>query len=656
MIVLTADHLSFSFGVHTILQDVTFSLNENDRLGIIGVNGCGKSTLFRLLAGELTPDEGSVCLSKNKTLGILHQDDAMREGQETDGNATALAIMLRAFGDLLAAEERLAELEVLLRTAEGRERDILTAEFSTLNERFLREGGLEFRARCASALQKMGFDEEAQNRPFSSLSGGQRTRLALAREICREPDLLLLDEPTNHLDTETLTWLEGYLAAYPKCVIVISHDRYFLDRVTNKTLCLERCRAKLYNGNYTRSMAQRKADREVAERHYQNQQKEIARQEAYIAQQRAWNREKNIVAAESRQKMLDKMVKLERPQDAPKSIHLRFSSALPSGNEVLSVHDLSFGYGKTPLFSSLSFLIRRGECVFLTGANGCGKSTLIKLLLGKLTPTAGYAEAGYNVRLGYYDQENQNLNDANTVLEELWQAYPALTETELRNTLAQFRLVGDAVYETVGGLSGGERARLTLAKLILSSVNLLILDEPTNHLDIDSREALEEALSAFDGTVLTVSHDRYLIDRLATRILDFTPDGLCDLTVSRVGEGYEELCRERAKRGASNVAAVAADCAAPSSQPSSQKEQYLRQKQEQAEARRKKNRLERIRAEAKKWENTLAEVEKEMSSDAIAADYIRLAELDTQKNELEERLFALYAEEETLEEACSFLS
>ncbi|MBQ8408430.1 MAG: ABC-F family ATP-binding cassette domain-containing protein [Clostridia bacterium] len=646
MIILNVDHLSLSFGTKKILENVTFSLDECDRLGIIGVNGCGKSTLFRLILGELEADEGNVFISKNKTVGILRQNDAFCDFQGEEGNASSLEVMYRSFPELLEMEERLATLEHALREGDlgGRTEESLASEYAVLNDRFIREGGLEFRRRCASTLQKMGFDSDAMHRPFSSLSGGQRTRLALSRELCREPDLLMLDEPTNHLDMETLGWLENFLAGYKKCVMVISHDRYFLDRVTNKTLCIEHLHAKLYGGNYSKSMAQRQIDREIEEKHYKNQQKEIARQEAYIAQQRAWNREKNIIAAESRQKMLDKMVRLERPKEAPKPIKMRFSSAMTSGNDVLTVKDVSFGYSSSRLLlNKVSYLVKRRDRLFLVGPNGSGKSTLIKLMLGKLTPTAGYIEAGYNVSVGYYDQENQNLTDSNTVLDELWNAYPTLTELTIRSTLARFRFVGEDVYKSVGELSGGERARLTLSKLILSEMNLLILDEPTNHLDIDSREALEEALREFDGTVITVSHDRYLIDKLATRLIDLTENGIADIHVEHPGDGYGELCRDRARRSAS--AAFASDTPSPTHTitESSQKDRYLKNKQDAADARKAQKRLERMRAEAAKLEAELEQIDTEMSGDA-ATDYLRLSELDTRKNEIEERLLELYEE------------
>ena len=643
MICLNIDSLSLSFGTKKILDGVTFSLDEGDRLGIIGINGCGKSTLFKLILGELEPDSGNVYISKNKTVGILRQNDAFGD-ITADPDVSSLDIMISSFPELLELEEKLKSLEAALHSDDTgeRTRESLIAEYTAENERFIREGGLEFRGRCASTLLKMGFDEDASRRPFSSLSGGQRTRLALCRQLCREPDILMLDEPTNHLDMETLLWLEGFLANYKKCVLVISHDRYFLDRVTNKTLSIEYCQAKLYNGGYTKSMAQRKIDREIAERHYKNQQKEIARQEAYIAQQRAWNREKNIIAAESRQKMLDKMVKLERPKDDPKSIKLKFSSSIASGNDVLTIKDASFSYGITPLLKRISFLVKRNDRLFIVGPNGCGKSTLIKLLLGRLSPTSGYIEMGYNVNVGYYDQENQNLTLTNTVLDELWNAYPTYTELTIRNALARFRFVGEDVYKIVSDLSGGERARLTLAKLILSDINLLILDEPTNHLDISSREALEEALLDFDGTIITVSHDRYFIDKLATRIIELLPEGISDISVSSLGDGYGELCRERARRAEREEGKSSQD-SETAQKPTTQKEQYLKAKQDAAEARKAKNRLERLEKEAEKLESELEEIEKEMSGEA-AYDYVRLSELDERKNAIEERLLEIYEE------------
>ena len=631
MIALNIDRLSLSFGTKVILDGVTFAADEADRIGIIGSNGAGKSTLFRLILGELTPDSGHVYRSKDKTVGILRQNEALERLLVGEEELSALELMYRSFPDLLAMEEHLSLLEQRLANEATEE---LTAEYTALNEAFIREGGLEFRGRCASTLRRMGFDEEAMHRPFSTFSGGQRTRLALSRELCREPDILMLD------------WLEQFLMCYKKCVLVISHDRYFLDRVTTKTLCIEHHKAKLYNGGYTKSMEQRRIDREIEERHWRNQQKEIARQEAYIAQQRRWNRERNIIAAESRLKLLDKMEKLERPQEDLRAIRMSFSSSAVTGNDVLTVRDLAFSYTPSvPLLRPLSFLVKRGDRLFFVGPNGCGKSTLIKLLLGKLAPTSGYVDMGYNVNVGYYDQENQQLNLQNTVLEELWHTYPAMTETAVRTALSLFRFFGEDVFKEVSEISGGERARLTLCKLMLSDVNVLVLDEPTNHLDIDSREALEQALSQFDGTILVVSHDRYLIDKLATRIIDLTPSAgtsMWDIHVETPGQGYEELCRDRKRRA--DTAPSEAE-AQPIQAVSSQKEQYLKNKQNAAELRRAQKRLERLRAEAERIEAELETIETEMQGEA-ATDYVRLSELDTKKNELEERLLEIYEETE----------
>lgn len=638
MLCLTVSDLSLSYGAEPILEKVSFSLDETDRLGIIGVNGCGKSTLFKLINGDIEPTSGSVYLSRGKTIGILRQDDAF---DESDSCKTVSEHMLRAFPHLLRAEERLRELEEGgLKSGDA----AAVREYSDLHDRYIKDGGLEFRTRANAILARLGFDETARAQTVGTLSGGQRTRLALAIQLAREPDILMLDEPTNHLDIATLSWLESFLMSYKKCFMVISHDRYFLDRVTNKTLSIERCRATLYQGGYTKSMAQRQIDREIAERHWRNQQKEIARQEAYIAQQRAWNRERNIIAAESRQKMLDKMERIERPQAELRGVKMSFSEAIASGNDVLEVRKLSMGYPGRALFHNLNFLIKRQDRALIIGPNGCGKSTLIKLILGQLQATSGIIEQGYNVEIGYYDQENQHLTPQNTVLDELWNAYPTRTETQIRQALALFRFTGEDVFKEVAVLSGGERARLTLAKLMLSKMNLLVLDEPTNHLDMDSREALESALELFEGTVIMVSHDRYLIDKLATRILELHPGApfsgdLLDYHVDHPGHGYTEWNEYKAARIAecqTSESAVSAQSA-----PTAQKDRYLRNKQAAAEERKKKALHERLVKESHALEAELESLEAELYGPA-ASDYVRAAELDARRQEIEDRLLELY--------------
>lgn len=656
MLVLTVNDLSLSFGDKTILNKVAFALEESDKLGVIGVNGCGKTSLLRMLTGEVEPTSGTFYVAKGKTMAIVTQDGALRHFKDLD-ESTPLEQMYGVFSRFLAMEERMHALMEEINKHPSSQ--LLNAErareYAELEQSYTRDGGHEFRSRCVSMLKNLGFSEEDMNRPIRILSGGQRTRLALGLQMARDPDILLLDEPTNHLDIATTAWLENYLVNRNKCVIVVSHDRYFLDRVTNKTLAIQYGAAKLYNGNYTRTLQQRAQDRETARKHYEQQQKEIARQEAYIAQQRAWNRQRNIVAAESRQKMLDKMVLLEKPKEDPKSIRLAFTQGLESGNDVLIVRDLGMRFGERSLFSHLSFLVKKAERVLIIGANGCGKSTLIKMLIHRLSPTEGSVLHGTNVEIGYYDQENQNLDESRTVLEELWNAYPTLSETEIRSTLASFRFTGDDVFKSVRMLSGGERARLTLSKLILSRMNLLVLDEPTNHLDIDSREALEEALAHFDGTIVAVSHDRYFIDKLATRILEIRPDeafgkDLMDYPVVHPGQGYTEYIRYcEARLAEMGVQGGGRRDAGKAAKESTNKENYLRSKQEASEARKRATRISRLQAQAKELEDRLEAIETELNGDA-ATDYVRAAELDTERTQKEALLLQTYAELEELDQ------
>lgn len=641
MLAITVNELSMSFGARDLFKKVSFALEENDKLGIIGTNGCGKSTLFKIILGDVDATSGNVYIAKNKTVGILTQDCAF-EISDLVGKS-ALEQMYSAFPELINMENKLSSLEEkMARATDSDEHLRLSGEYHDLYTRFSELGGLDYKSRCASVLLKMGFEERALSLDVDKLSGGQRTRLALSKQLCREPDLLLLDEPTNHLDIETVQVLENYIKSYKKCVLIISHDRYFLDQVTNKTLAMEHGEAKLYNGNYTQSMKQREIDREIAEKHYINQQREIARQEAYIAQQRAWNRERNIIAAESRQKMLDKMVKLERPKEAPKSVKIQFRQAIPSGNEVLRVNGLAKSFGEKTLFENVDFLIKKGERVFIIGRNGSGKSTLIKMLVGECELTAGFIEAGYNVEIGYFDQQNQNLTESNTVLDELWNAYPDKREFEIRSALARFRFSAEDCEKTVSMLSGGERARLTLAKLILSPMNLLILDEPTNHLDIMSREALESALDEFAGTILIVSHDRYLVNKLATRIIEIdneraTGKDYIDYPVWSVGNAFAEYTNHKATHTVSSLSIESEKA------PTAQKEDFLARKKQASDARKEQRRIENLKKEQEKIEKELEQIEIDLFGEA-ATDYKKAAELTAKKDALEERLMEIYEE------------
>ncbi len=647
MISISTRSLAYRIGTRDILTDVTFSLEEGDRLAVVGVNGSGKSTLLRMLCGEYTPDEGEVYIAKEKVIGMLHQDDAFNvlslDSSNTIVDETVLGQIYAIFPDLCRAEMRLADLQRQLDEAPADDTELLnrlSSEYEAVNTRFIDGGGLHYKSRCRSILKDLGFGEETFDMPVSRCSGGQRTRLALARLLSREPDILILDEPTNHLDTETMEWLESHLAAYnpKKTIILVSHDRLFLDRVTNKTLDIEHTVGKLYKCSYSQYVIEKEAYRREWEKKYEIQQKEIARLEAYIEQQRRWNRERNIIAAESREKAIARMEKIDKPKDLPKSIRFALSSSGESGNDVAYARNLTMGFGNNILFRNLNFLVKKHDRLFISGPNGCGKSTLIKLLLGQLEAISGEIEFGYNVTVGYYDQENQNLDENNTVLDELWNAYPNLTQTEIRNTLALFLFRGDDIEKEVSVLSGGERARLTLAKLILSKMNLLILDEPTNHLDIESREALENALLSFDGTIIAVSHDRYFTKRLATRFVDLGENG-------RDFRGnYDEYLLYKQNRAAEVETFAKYE---PAESP--QKEEYLERKKKGAEIRRIEKRKAEVAREIKKLEQQLIDIDDELFGDA-ASDYVRAAELTDLKTTTEDRLMQLYAEEEELNE------
>ena len=634
MISLSVSDVTYTIGLKEILKNVTFAIEDGDRLGIVGVNGSGKSTLLRIISGKISPDVGEIYISRDKTLGMMEQHDAFDDGDSA--NETVLQRMYGAYPHLCRDEARIAEIERELASAVGDEAMRLSAELDRVNTRYISGGGLHYKSRCKSILKRLGFDEETHEKLVGTLSGGQRTRLALARLLFAEPDILILDEPTNHLDLDTMMWLEEHLASYKKTLLVVSHDRYFLDRVTNKTLDIENHKAELYKCPYTEYVQRKKEKREAEAKRYELQQKEIARLEAYIEQQRRWNRERNIIAAESREKAIARMEKVEKPEDAPRAINFSFDESGESGNDVLSVKGLKMGFGQRLLFENLSFEVKKRERVFIAGANGCGKSTLLKILLGKLEPLSGKISFGYNVQVGYYDQENQNLDDEKTVLDELWDAYPTISQTQLRSVLASFMFRGDDIEKKVAVLSGGERARLTLAKLILSKTNVLILDEPTNHLDIPSREVLENAVAEFDGTVIAVSHDRYFTKRLATRVLEMG-EVLRDWR-----GGYDEYAENREAREVEQKAEEAAKA-------SQGKEEYQKRKQDASKRRREAAYRRKVRSEIEKLEKELEDINEELFGDA-ATDYMRAAELDSRREAVEERLLELYEEEEGFEE------
>ncbi len=599
MIAIGCENISLSFGIDVILDKVTFSINEGERLGIVGVNGAGKTSLIRILTGESDSDFGKVFLAKNLTLGVLKQ----HVGYESD----------ECIYDALV-NEYIEPLNV------------------DINAREQAKG--EYLSRVKGFLKNLGFSEnEMYSTPVNVLSGGQKTRIALASLLLKNYDILILDEPTNHLDITALNWLEEYLRSIRKTVIVISHDRFFLDKVTTKILEIENHKAKLYNGNYTFYINQKKTDREIQERHYKNQQKEIARIEAYIEQQRRWNRERNIIAAESREKQLAKMTRVERPDALPDKIKLSFGSAGRSGDDVLSVRKLSKAYGERELFTDASFEVKYKDRLFIFGENGCGKSTLLKIIAGRIPADKGVIDVGYNVYPAYYDQENQDLNLENTAMDELWSTNESLSPGEIRSIMARFLFYGDACFKRVCELSGGEKARLTFAKMLMSKSNLLILDEPTNHLDINSREALENALLEYEGTIIAVSHDRYFIDKLSTRLIIFGV--YSDNTLLDYKGGYSDFLEYKTKYIEQNTP----ECASQSIQTAA-KTDYLNKKAEQAERRKHAAKIERFKKEMQVIEGRLSEID--LECEKCATEHQKLATLFEEKENLEIRLLEIY--------------
>ncbi len=636
MISISTEDLSLSFGTVSVLDGVSFAANEGDKIGIIGVNGAGKTSLFRLLTGTYSPDRGNVYLQKGFKVGMLEQNPDL---SALPKNLSMLEYTYTAFPELLKAEREISSLEARLSslpTDRHAEISSLSAALDNENRKYHDGGGLEFRARCRSTLLRLGFSEALIEQKIGTLSGGEYTRLSLARLLLTEPDVLMLDEPTNHLDIDALTWLENYLIGYKKTVLVISHDRFFLDRVTNKTLLIEFKQARLFNGNYSQSKEQRDMERASQEKRYKEQQKEIAKIRANIEFQRRCNREHNFVTIRAKEKQLARMDVVEKVKNAPKDIRLSFSSLGESAGDVIVAKNLGFSYGTKPLIDGLTFTVQKDERVLFLGPNGSGKSTLMKLLNGRLAPTAGKLTLGYNIEIGYYDQENRGLSENETVFGEMRAAYPQKTDLELRCTLALFLFGAEDMDKPISTLSGGERARLTLAKLILKKVNLLVMDEPTNHLDIGSREALETALTAFDGTVVAVSHDRYFINRLASRIIELAPGhpyGCVDYPIENGDEAFSTYLAIREKQKEAE--------AKPEATVSAGKIDYEQQKRENAERRSRERKIEKAKERIPEIEAKIDALDKELFGDA-ASDYLRAAEIEKEKAVLEEELLELY--------------
>ena len=637
MIALSVSDISLSYGTDLILENISFSVNDGDRVGIIGVNGAGKTSLFRIIVGKEQPDGGAVYVQKGHTVGILEQNPDL---SALPGEMSCLEYMYTAFRPLIALEEQIAKTESELAQATDEEEiNRLCVRLAEENRIFCADGGLEFRGRCRSMLLRLGFEEDLIEQRISTLSGGQYTRLSLAKLLASEPDILMLDEPTNHLDIDALAWLEDFVSSYKKTVLIISHDRYFLDKTTNKTLHLQGGHARLYNGNYSACKKQREDEAASLEKRYKEQQKIIEKIKANIEFQRRCNREHNFVTIRSKEKQLERMERVELAPRDPKSIRLKFSAEEESAGDVLEAKGLGFSYGSRPLIKNLSFLIKRYERVLFIGKNGCGKSTLMKLMNSRLVPNEGKIVLGYNIKIGYYDQENRGLSENKTVFGEMRDEYPEKTDLELRSTLALFLFDADDCEKSVHTLSGGERARLTLAKLILKKVNLLIMDEPTNHLDIGSCEALENALLAFDGTIIAVSHDRYFINKLATRIIELDPvreNGMLDYRLEEYDDAFSEYLRLREIR---RLDMATLDTVKPDSSKS--KQDYEQKKRENAERRALERKTERAKERINELEAEAEALDAELFGPA-ASDYVRAAEIDKRKTEIDDELLELY--------------
>ncbi len=633
--VLACQNVSKSFGADKIVQNASFQIEDYEKAAVVGVNGAGKTTLLRILAGDLEADDGAAVLSKGKTLGYLPQNP------DISGNRSIYEEVLSARGDLIAMQEELVRMEDSMSRCAGEELERLMEGYNRLSHEFEQKGGSFYKSEAVGVLKGLGFSEEEFGKHMQELSGGQRTRICLGKLLAARPDVILLDEPTNHLDIGSISWLETFLSNYKGAAVIVSHDRYFLDRVVGKVIEVSGGKATVFSGGYSDYSKKKAQMRESLLRQYYNQQREKKRQEEVIEKLRSFNREKSIKRAESREKMLDKMELIEKPTEENAEIHLTLEPRVVSGNDVLGVEGLAKSYPGQPLFSGLSFDVKRGERVALIGDNGTGKTTILKIINGMTDADAGTVRLGTNVHIGYYDQEHQVLHAEKTLFEEISDDYPTLTNTKIRNVLASFLFTGDEVFKRIADLSGGEQGRVALAKLMLSEANFLILDEPTNHLDIISKEILEQALNHYAGTVLFVSHDRYFINKAATRILSLTDGSLINYL------GDYDYYLEKSKESAAAGAAGGPSAGKPPAE-SEGKAAWKQKKEEQARLRKLENDRKRTEDAIEKKEARIQEIEAEFSDGAIATDAARLQELQQEYEKEKEALDLLYDKWEEL--------
>ena len=654
--ILACQNISKSYVGNDVLKNVNFHIEKNDKCGIVGINGAGKTTLLRIILGEEEADSGNVVIARDVRMGYLSQN------QDTELDNTIYGAMQEAKKYIIEMEARIRQLEQEMEGKTEEELAPILEAYNRLSTQYDRENGYAYESEITGVIAGLGFSKEDYDRPIASLSGGQKMRVALGRLLLSHPDIIILDEPTNHLDMSSISWLEGYLAAYPGAVIVVSHDRYFIDKITNKIIEIDQGVSGIYNGSYS-YYSEEKAKRRQAEMNaYIKQQAEIAHEEAVITKLKQFNREKSIKRAESREKKLDKIERIDKPTETITDMRLKLEPVCESGEDVLLVENLAKAYGENKLFEELGMDIKRGEHVALIGGNGTGKTTILKIIARKLAKDAGNVTLGAKVRVGYFDQEHHDLDVNKSIFDEMSDSFPDMNNTRIRNVLAAFLFTGEDVFKKIGDLSGGERGRLSLAKLMLSPANFLILDEPTNHLDIPSKEILEDALKDYTGTVLYVSHDRYFINKTATRILELRENVLTNF----VGDyDYYEENKDHHfavqhpdlaanlginSEGTGNAAATSGDSSDATGNKSAGRLEYESKKASYAEQRKRENALKRVEAAIEKTEGEISEIDEQLNDPANGTDAGLLMELASKKQEAEEKLEALYTEWEELQD------